>query len=80
VSWRKILIFSLSSKTLESTLPFDNYRTSVWKSKYLCTLPISSHKTLKRREFSERDLIKLTTLTTCFISVDKAVSWTTLRH
>lgn len=46
---RNNFTLSRSSNSRVRTFLCDNQRTSVWKSSFLCSLPISPHRALKRR-------------------------------
>ena len=62
-SHRKTRTSSRNLNTLVNTFPRDKQRTSVWKSRLVCSAPISSQSTLNRREFRGRPSMKLTILT-----------------
>ena len=53
-----------SSYTRANTLPRDNYRTSVWSNKTLCSPPISSHRDANMRLFSNLAFTKFIIRTT----------------
>ena len=46
------ITLSHSSNRRVRTLPRDCQRTSVWNRSFVCSIPISSHRALKRRGFS----------------------------
>ena len=58
-SVRKILPSAFISKSRVKVLPRESHLASVWRSKDVCRLPMSSHNILNSLVFLGRDLIKL---------------------
>lgn len=50
---RKICASSLSSKRHDNILPQDNYMTSIWRSNFSCSEPISLQNIVKSLEFND---------------------------